>query len=91
MERGCRYIAAQFITAYKSSLCFIGIGGDEFCVIMRKDLDKVSLMMNTRLMLEEMGADYRPMEFSLSYEVQTDRKNILSILPKFKTIHQTSW
>ena len=30
-------------------------------------------------MHEEMGANYRPMEFSLSYEVQTDRKGILSV------------
>ena len=37
-----RYIKAAFV-----SLC---IGGDEFCVIMRKDLDKVSLMMNTKSM-----------------------------------------
>ena len=34
---------------------------------------------DARLMLEEMGAGYRPMEFSLSYNVQTDRKNILSV------------
>lgn len=34
---------------------------------------------DARLMLEEMGADYRPMEFSLSYEVQTDRNDILSV------------
>ena len=30
-------------------------------------------------MLEAMGSDYRPMELSLSYEVHTDRKDILSI------------
>lgn len=34
---------------------------------------------DARLMLKEMGVDYRPMEFSLSYEVQTDRKDILSV------------
>ena len=34
---------------------------------------------DARLMLEGMGADYRPMEFSLSYEVQTDKKDILSV------------
>lgn len=43
---------------------------------------------DARLMLKEMGVDYRPMEFSLSYEIQTDS---LSILPQFKTIQQTSW
>ena len=43
---------------------------------------------DARLMLKEMGVDYRPMAFSLSYEIQTDS---LSILPQFKTIQQTSW
>ena len=41
--------------------------------------DAQSNSEDARLMLEEMGADYRPMEFSLSYEVQTDRKDILSV------------
>ena len=31
------------------------------------------------LMLEARGLDYHPMEFNLSYGVQTDRKNILSV------------
>ena len=41
--------------------------------------DAESNTEDARLMHEEMGANYRPMEFSLSYEVQTDRKGILSV------------
>ena len=41
--------------------------------------DAQSNSEDARLMLKERGSDFYPMEFNLTYEVQTDRKDILSV------------
>lgn len=53
---------------------------DEYKAYAHKFIqDAEAYTEDARLMLEGMGADYRPMELSLSYKVHTDRNDILSV------------
>ena len=40
---------------------------------------KSEFLQDAQALYEQMGADYRPMEFTLTYEVTTNRKGVLSI------------
>lgn len=53
---------------------------DEYKVYAEKFVQEAEgYTEDAMFMLEAMGSDYRPMELSLSYEVHTDRKDILSV------------